>query len=77
MGGMSMDVATEITLLKLHENDTIHTFYRRVQDLQTKLLYSCENVDKTRLLKLYLKAMATSKDILHYSKALFLTSMYI
>ena len=31
---------TEITLLKLHENDTIHTFYRRVQDLQIKLLYS-------------------------------------
>ena len=62
MGGMYMDVATEITLLKLHENDKIHTFYRRVQDIQTKLLYSRENVDKTRSLKLYLKVMATSKD---------------
>ena len=55
-------MATEITLLKLNSNDTIHTFFRRVQDLQTKLRYSRETIDKTRLLKFYLKAMATSKD---------------
>ena len=59
---MYLDVATEITLLKLNDNDTIHSFYKRVQDIQTKLLYSREIVDQTRLLKLYLKAMATSKD---------------
>ncbi len=62
LGGTSMDVATEITLLRLKDKETIHTLYKRVQDIQTKLLYSRENIDSTRLLKFYLKAMATSKD---------------
>ncbi len=41
----SFNVSTEITMLRIDPNDTIHTFYRYVQDIQTKLLYSCENVD--------------------------------
>ena len=62
LGGTSMDVATEITLLRLKEKETIHSLYKRVQDIQTKLLYSRENIDYTRLLKFYLKAMAISKE---------------
>ena len=60
LGGKMMDVASEITFLKIHSNDTIHTFFKRVQDIETKLLYSRENIDKTRLLSFYLKALATS-----------------
>ena len=48
-----MDVATEITLLRLKNDDTIHSFYERVQDIETKLLYSHKNIDKTSLLKFY------------------------
>ena len=54
LGGKSIDVATEIKLLHLNHNNTIHTFYHCVQEIQTKLQYSRENDDKTRLLKLYL-----------------------
>ena len=61
LGGTSIDVATEITMLKIHSNDDIHTFYQHVQSLSTKLRYSNETVDKTCLLKLYLKAMSVSK----------------
>ena len=60
LGGKPLDVVSEITLLKTHSSDNIHTFYKRVQDIETKLIYSRETVDKTRLLKFYLKAMATS-----------------
>ena len=59
-----MDVATEITLLRLKNDDTIYSFYERVQDIETKLLYSHKNIDKTSLLKFYLKAMGISK--LHF-----------
>ncbi len=62
LGGKSLDVATEITMLKVSSNDTIHTFYNKIQDLQTKLRYSCKTVDKTWVLRLYLKAMAALKD---------------
>ena len=62
LGGKSLDVATEITMLRVTPTDTIHTFYQKAQDLQTKLRYSRETVDKTRLLKIYLKAMSASKD---------------
>ena len=65
LGGKTMDVASEITLLKLNHSDTIHTFYKRVQDIETKLTYSREAVDKTRLLSFYLKAMATSTIHFH------------
>ena len=36
--GQYMDVSTEITLLRLQDNENIHSFYKRVQDIQTKLL---------------------------------------
>ena len=65
LGGKLFDVATEITMLKINQNNTIHTFYQRVQDLQTKLPYSKETVNKIHQLKLYLKAMAASKDHFH------------
>ena len=61
LGGKTMDVASEITLLRLNNEDTIHTFFRRVQDIQTKIQYSRENIDKTCLIKFYLKAMSISK----------------
>ena len=60
LGGKLMDVVSEITLLKINNMDTIHTFYKRIQEIETKLIYSRETVDKTRLLRFYLKAMATS-----------------
>ena len=60
LGGKTLDVASEITLLKINSSDTIHTFFKRVQDIETKLIYSRETIDKTRLLSFYLKAMATS-----------------
>ena len=65
LGGKTLDVASEITLLKIHSSDTIHTFFKRVQDIETKLMYSRETIDKTRLLSFYLKAMATST--VHYN----------
>ena len=65
LGGKTLDVASEITLLRINSNDTIHTFYKRVQDIETKIIYSREMIDKTRLLKFYLKAMATSTDHFH------------
>ena len=61
LGGKTMDVASEITLLRLNNDDTIHTFFRCVQDIQTKLQYSRENIDQTRLIKFYLRAMSISK----------------
>ena len=65
LGEKTLDVASEITHLKIHSSDTIHTFFKRVQDIETKLLYSRETIDKTRLLSFYLKAMATST--VHYN----------
>ncbi len=65
LGGKPMDVASEITFLKTHHNDTIHTFFKRVQDIETKLMYSRENIDKTRLLSFYLKA--TSASTVHFN----------
>ena len=56
-----MDVASEITLLRLNNDDTIHTFFQQVQGIQTKLQYSCENIDQTSLIEFYLKAVGTSK----------------
>ena len=46
LSGHSLKVATEITILHVKNDDTIHLFYKRVQDIRTKLLYSCKNVDK-------------------------------
>ena len=40
LGGKTIDVVSEITFLKIHQTDTIHTFFKRVQDIETKLLYS-------------------------------------
>ena len=57
-----MDVETEITLLRLNIDDTIHTFYKRVQDFRTKLIYSRDSVDKMRLIKFYQKVMTTSRN---------------
>ena len=57
-----MDIAIEITLLQLQDNENIHSFFKRVQDFQTKLSYSREIIDKTRLFKFYLKAIGLSKD---------------
>lgn len=36
LGGKILDVASEITPLKIQTNDTIHTFFKRVQDIETK-----------------------------------------
>ena len=66
LGGKLMDVVSEITLLKINNMDTIHTFYKRVQEFKTKLIYSRETVNKTRLLRFYLKAMATSTVPVHF-----------
>ena len=60
-----MDVASEITLLNIRHTNTIHTFYKRVKDIETKSIYSRESVDKTRLLKFYLKGMAEFNDHFH------------
>ena len=56
-----MVVASEITFLQVNNEDTIHTFFKCVQEIQTKLQYSREHIDKTRLVKFYLKAMGASK----------------
>ena len=60
-----MDVASDITLLKLYHNDTINTFSKQVQDIKTKIKYSHERIDQTHLMKFYFKAMSTSTH--HYS----------
>ena len=52
-----MDVATEITMLHLMKEDTIHYFYCKVQEIQIELQYSRENVDETRLVRFYQKAI--------------------
>ena len=46
-----MDVASEINLLQISNEDTIHTFFERVQEIQTKLNHSREHIDKTPLIK--------------------------
>ena len=61
LGCKTMNVTSEITLLRLKDDDTIHTFFSRVQDIQTKIQLGRENSDKTRIIKFYLKAMSTSK----------------
>ena len=60
LGCKTMDVSSEITLLQINNDDNIHTFFKRVQDIQTKLQYSRESIDKTRLISFYLKAIGTS-----------------
>ena len=62
LGGKTMDVASEITLLRLQDNETIHSFFRRVQHIQTKIQFSRESIDKTRITRFYLKAMSVSKQ---------------
>ena len=58
LGGQSINVAMEITLLKIEPSKTIQLFYKRFQNIDTKLCYSREHVDKTCLLKFYFKAMS-------------------
>ena len=59
-----MDVTLEITLLKLHHNNAIHLSFEHVQGTDMKIKYSSESIEKTRLLKFYLKALSLSPS--HY-----------
>ena len=61
LGGKSMDVASEIRLLRINNDDTIHTFFHQDQAINKISIHSRENIDNTRLFKFYLKAMGISK----------------
>ena len=64
LDSISMDVTLEITLLKLHHNNAIHLSFEHVQGTDMKIKYSSESIEKTRLLKFYLKALSLSPS--HY-----------
>ncbi len=65
LGGKGDDVITEITNLRIKQDDDIHTFYERVLSLQEKLDYSTETISKTKLLEKYLQAMTQSSTHHH------------
>ena len=64
LGGKGDDVISEITNLKINNDDDIHTFYDRVVVIQEKLEFSTEIISKMKLVEKYLHAMA--KSISHH-----------
>ena len=58
-----MGIASEITLLQLNSDDYIHTFFKRVQDIQTKLQYSRENIDKLHFIEFFFEDHGNLLDL--------------
>ena len=65
LGGKGDGVVMEITNLRIHNDDDIHTFYEQVVTIQEKLDFSTERISETKLLEKYLQAMIKSTNHHH------------